>query len=87
MSERHETRLKRLRMRSMRRGMKEMDLLLMAFADARLAGLSGSELDAYERLLEESDQDLYAWISGAAPVPAAHAPLIARIAETAPGRR
>ena len=36
MTETFEHRLKRLKMRSMRRGIKEMDLILSAFADARL---------------------------------------------------
>lgn len=64
MSEDGHTRLKRLHMRSMRRGTKEMDILLMRFAEAHLAGLSAEELDLYEALLEENDQDLYIWISG-----------------------
>jgi antitoxin CptB len=50
----------------------EGDLLLGRFADRHLAGLEGAELDRYEALLEESDQDLFAWISGQAPVPARH---------------
>jgi len=69
-SESHDTRLKRLRMRSMRRGIKEMDLLLMAYAEHRLAALSDPELDTYEALLEENDQDLYAWVSGKDAPPA-----------------
>ncbi|MEM9845904.1 MAG: succinate dehydrogenase assembly factor 2 [Pseudomonadota bacterium] len=51
-------------MRSMRRGIKEMDLLLMTYAEHRLSSLSGEQLDLYEVLLEENDQDLYAWVSG-----------------------
>ena len=35
-----ETRIKRLRMRSMRRGIKEMDIILMRYADRRLADLA-----------------------------------------------
>lgn len=57
-----DTRIKRLRMRSWRRGTKEMDLILGPFADQRLAGLEAALLDRYEALLEENDQDLYAWI-------------------------
>ena len=37
MSEPRDTRLKRLRMRSMRRGIKEMDLILTTYADRHLA--------------------------------------------------
>ncbi|MEO0913281.1 MAG: succinate dehydrogenase assembly factor 2, partial [Pseudomonadota bacterium] len=48
-----EHRLKRLRLRSWRRGIKEMDLILGRFADAELAALSAEELDAYEALIAE----------------------------------
>jgi antitoxin CptB len=83
-------RLKRIRMRAWRRGTKEMDLILGRWADARLAAMDGARLDAFEALLEEADQDLYAWVSGQAAAPAAHAALIAEIraalgAAAAPG--
>jgi hypothetical protein len=42
MNEPRDTALKRLRMRSWRRGMKEMDLILGPFADAELARLTGT---------------------------------------------
>ena len=45
MNESHEDRLKRLKMRSMRRGIKEMDLILTAYADANLAKMSPAALD------------------------------------------
>lgn len=61
--ERPEHRLKRLHMRSWRRGMKEMDLILGRFADDRLASLPAGDLDLYERLLSENDQDLYLWVT------------------------
>ena len=67
--ESRETRLKRLKMRSWRRGMKEMDLILGQFADNHLASLSASELDAHEALMAETDTDLYQWISGQLPAP------------------
>jgi len=79
-TETRETRIKRLRMRSWRRGIKEMDLILGGFADAELAGLDGATLDAYERLMEENDWDLYYWVTGAREAPGAHAPLIRRLA-------
>ncbi len=79
----HDIRLKRLTMRSMRRGTKEMDILLMRFAEARLATMEPEALDAYEALLDENDQDLYQWISGQRPAPAVHAPLVAEIASVA----
>ena len=43
-AEPHEIRLKRLRIRSWRRGMKEMDLLLGPFSDGPIAALSHAEL-------------------------------------------
>ncbi len=79
MDEPHDVRLKRLAMRSMRRGIKEMDVILSGFADAELPSLPPAELDAYEMLLSENDHDLYAWVSGAAPVPGEHAAIISRI--------
>ena len=61
-----EIRLKRLKMRSMRRGIKEMDIILSGFAEAHLIKMSGAQLDLYEEFLEENDQDLYQWVSGQA---------------------
>jgi antitoxin CptB len=86
----HGTRLKRLSMRSWRRGMREMDLILGPFADAELVGLEAPMLDAYEQLLDENDQDMYAWImarlSGGTAGPEVHAPMLDRIAAHAQGR-
>jgi antitoxin CptB len=56
-------RMRRLRMRSWRRGMKEMDLILGHFADGPLADLPEDDLSAYEALLSENDQDLYLWVT------------------------
>lgn len=80
MTEDRETRLKRLSLRSWRRGMKEMDLILGGFADAELAGLDDEALNLHEALMAENDQDLYAWIAGSAPAPERHAQALARIA-------
>lgn len=80
MSETHEIRLKRLTMRSMRRGIKEMDIILSRFAGAQLARLDGETLDLYESMLEENDQDLYQWVSGQVPAPAQYSLLIDEIA-------
>lgn len=68
-TETRDVRLKRLKIRSWHRGTQEMDLLLGRFADSELGGLSDSELDLYETLLFEDDQDLYAWITGERPWP------------------
>ena len=79
MSEPHDIRLKRLKIRSWRRGIKEMDLILGAFFDQAGPKLSGDALDAYENLLNENDQDLYAWFSGQSPTPSAHSGIIEQI--------
>lgn len=76
MTEARETRLKRLRIRSWRRGTREMDLILGPYADGPLTDHDGAALDAYEALLEESDPDLYAWISGAMPPADRHRPMV-----------
>jgi antitoxin CptB len=59
-----EIKRKRLRMRSMRRGIKEMDLILKNFAELRLNLMSELELENFENLLCENDQDLYQWSTG-----------------------
>lgn len=79
MSEDHATRLKRLHLRSIRRGTKEMDLILGQFAK-RLDRLDESQLDAYEALLSENDNDLYLWVSGQGEAPAKHIPILSLIA-------
>ena len=73
MTETPENRLKRLKMRSWRRGTKEMDLILGPFADSELAKLVEDALDLYESLLAENDQDLYQWMSGQVAAPKEHA--------------
>lgn len=79
MTETREIRLKRLGMRSMRRGIKEMDIILSRFAEAELGALDAAGLDRYEALLDENDQDLYQWVSGQMDAPEDHADLVARI--------
>jgi len=58
-----ENEFKRLRMRSWRRGTREMDLILGPFADLCLADLPAPLLAEYEALLDENDQDLYVWVT------------------------
>jgi antitoxin CptB len=85
MTETRETMIKRLRMRSMRRGIKEMDLILSAFADAHLADFSDETLTLYDQLLSENDHDLYGWVGGQFPVPEEYLDLVTRIAAGAQG--
>ena len=86
MSETAQARLKRMRMRSWRRGTKEMDLILGPYADARLDGMAAAALDLYDALLEENDQDLYPWVSGAQPCPPQYLELLTEIAAFARAR-
>lgn len=86
-------RLKRLRMRAWRRGIKEMDLILGPWADARAEGLSDGEVDLTEALLGENDHDLYQWVtarigtaSGQPRGPVAYAALLDAIASHAAAR-
>jgi antitoxin CptB len=70
-SDKLDVRRRRLLFRAWRRGTREMDLILGRFAEARLAELSESDVAELERLMDVPDQDLFAWVSGAAP-PAAN---------------
>ncbi len=83
MTETAEARLKRMAMRSWRRGTTEMDLVLGPWADAHLAGLDAAELALYDQLLEENDQDLMACFFGTQTPPAPLAGLLARITDFA----
>jgi antitoxin CptB len=80
MPEPRDIRLRRLTMRSMRRGIREMDIILTRFAGAQLGGLSDAQLDTYDALLEENDHDLYRWVSGQLSAPEHYRALIADIA-------
>jgi antitoxin CptB len=65
-----ENRRKRLLFRAQRRGFKEVDLIFGAYAEGHLGGLDDTGLDQFEALLAAPDQDVYAWLRGAAVVPA-----------------
>ncbi len=54
----------------MRRGIKEMDLILSRFAEAHLADMDDAALAAYDALLDANDQDLLLWVTGRATAPA-----------------
>jgi antitoxin CptB len=83
MTESPDDRLKRVRMRSWRRGTKEMDLILGPYADAHLGGMDAATLDVYEMLLAENDQDLIGWVLGQTTPPEALATQIAVISDFA----
>ncbi|MBU6474932.1 MAG: succinate dehydrogenase assembly factor 2 [Alphaproteobacteria bacterium] len=60
---------KRLIFRSWHRGTREMDLLLGRFAEAHVLRFGAAQAAGYERLLNNSDPDIYNWITGQEPVP------------------
>ncbi|MEW2916735.1 succinate dehydrogenase assembly factor 2 [Ruegeria sp. ANG10] len=82
MTETREVRIKRMKMRSMRRGIKEMDLILSAYADRNLDAMDTAGLDQFDALLHENDQDLYQWVTGQAQPPEGFVHLVADIAQT-----
>jgi antitoxin CptB len=52
------------------RGMRELDLVLGAYARAHVAGMDGDALAQFESILAAADTDLFDWVMGIAPVPA-----------------
>ncbi len=66
-----DSRRKRLLFRSRHRGMQETDILLGGFAQRHLNDLTGEQLEQFEALLDESDNDLFDWIMGREAVPPA----------------
>ena len=83
--ETRDTRVKRLRIRAWRRGIKEMDLILGGYADDRLATLDDEGLALFEAVMGENDHDLFAWVTGTAAPPRRYAPLIAELSDRAAG--
>lgn len=75
-----DARRRRILFRAWRRGMREMDIVMGRFADARLPGMTEAELDLFERLLDAPDPSVLAWITGEAPTPAEYdTPLLAQL--------
>ena len=72
LNEAEDIRRKRLVHRSRYRGVKESDLLFGQFAATHLARLDTAQLDRYEALLDEADQDVLAWVYARTPVPPRH---------------
>ena len=66
-----QTRRKRLRFRSWHRGTREMDLILGRFADTHIEAMTPEQLDRYAALLENSDPDIYDWLTGRGAPPTA----------------
>lgn len=52
-----------------RRGMLELDLLLVPFVDKCVAKLSAEDQVLYQQMLREEDQDLFKWLLLREPAP------------------
>jgi len=52
--------------------MKENDFLLGRFAAQHIVDLSDEQLQAFEQLLTDSDNDIYNWITGREDLPERH---------------
>lgn len=63
---------KKLRFRAWHRGTREVDLIMGHFADQALVGLGLPELKQFEALLDAPDLEVFGWVIGRDPVPAAH---------------
>jgi antitoxin CptB len=67
-----DVRRRRTLYRARHRGMREMDILVGGFAEARIAGFDDAELDLFEALLEVPDDEMFGWLVGRAAVAPAH---------------
>lgn len=67
-SEGLDPRRRKILFRCWHRGMREVDLLLGQFADARIDKLSEVELDELEQFMEAQDADIFSWFAGSKPV-------------------
>lgn len=62
-------RRRRMLFRAWHRGIREMDLILGQFADTEIRTLDGADLDEFEAILGEDDNDLFKWICGKSETP------------------
>jgi antitoxin CptB len=60
---------KRLAWRASRRGIKEMDIIVGGYANAKLPTMTAQELITFEALLEIPDQHLLSWVTCQEDVP------------------
>ena len=72
---------KKLKLRSWRRGTREMDLILGQFADKNLNRLKMPELNLYEQFLSNDDYLIYNWLFSKEESPKIFKSLIKQIQE------
>lgn len=78
-----EHRVKRMKIRAWRRGIKEMDLILGGYADAELAHMDDAQLAQFDALMAEADHDLLQWVTGQDTPPEPFKDLIAELGRRA----
>ncbi len=62
-----------------RRGMRELDNMLLPFVDTQFETLSVEQLELFEAFLEESDPMLFCWLMQREPAEQKYADLVALI--------
>ena len=78
-----DARRRRLLYRATHRGTFENDLMVGGFVRAHLGSFDPAELDALEKLLETSDNDLADWLTGRRAIPPeAATPMLLRIKDS-----
>eukprot|EP00002_Diphylleia_rotans_P011501 TRINITY_DN2272_c0_g10_i1.p1 TRINITY_DN2272_c0_g10~~TRINITY_DN2272_c0_g10_i1.p1 ORF type:complete len:124 (-),score=26.12 TRINITY_DN2272_c0_g10_i1:47-418(-) len=58
-----------LKVRSWQRGWKENAMMVGSFADHNLVQMTDHELDLFDQLMEEGDNDIFSWITKQKEVP------------------
>lgn len=71
-----EARKRKLRFRAAHRGMKELDLYVGAFAEARVERMTDIHLDEFEAILDLPDTSVLDWVTGRAPPPVDAGPVL-----------
>ena len=66
-----EDRRRRLKFRAWHRGIKELDLIFGNFVEANMDAFDHDDCAWFERLFEEQDHQILAWVTGGAEEPAA----------------
>jgi antitoxin CptB len=65
-----DARLKKLLFRAHHMGSNENDILFGGFAARYLTTLTAEQVDRFEALITETDNDLFNWVTNKQPVPA-----------------
>jgi len=62
-------RKRRLIFRAWHRGIKELDLIFGNFVEQNITGFSEDDIIWFERIFEEQDHEILAWVTKGEPVP------------------